>query len=332
MKSQVVWTLLLVTAASVAVAPAAVAHVAVAPVAVADSSFLVGVLESMPRTDPSESTRPRVRVAFRHTAKGWEAFPFDCPTVDCLTALPPNYPPRVRWTVSLAGLTLGTLTARTPSDFSAYAWIGLQDIISKGAVPTVEKPAIEYAGFLNEARYRPLLVTSGRQRPLRSSAGWKAGVPDPDDLNRVWPIFKQRIPRIDNCESATGTVEEAAAAPPVWRAPRKLELEIPSVWVARNGDALLRVIVREGAFKECDGPRTLPSQLWLLRRSNGQIRTLPGQLEIDRAELVMPLDFDDLLRDGHEEVLFMTAGYNRGGYVLYYDGFRKFLKYTWQYH
>jgi len=102
--------------------------------------------------------------------------------------------------------------------------------------------------------------------------------------------------------------------------------------VARNGDALLRVTVRAEVFKECDAPRTLPSQLWLLRRSKGQIRTLPGQLEVGRAELVMPLEFDDLLRDGKDEILFMTAGYNLGGYVLYYDGFRKFVKYTWQYH
>jgi len=316
MRSQLVWTLVLAAAARLAAA---------------DSPFLVGVLEGMPRADAGESKRPRVRVVFRHAAAGWEAFPYDCPTVECLTSLPAKYPPRVTWTVSLAGLTLGTITARTPADFGAYASIGLQTIVGRGVVPTVGKPAIEYAGFLDEPRYRPLLTTYGRRRPLRSSAGWKEGVPDPDDLNRVWPIFRQRIPRIDNCELATDTGEAGVAARPVWRTPKKWELEIPLAWVARNGDALLKVIVREEIFKECDGPRTLPSQLWLLRRSNGQIRTLPDQLEVDRAELAVPLEFDDMLRDGHDEMLFMIAGYNRGGYVLYYDGFRKFVKYMWQY-
>ena len=322
MKSRLICTLILIAAT----------QVAATQLAVADAPLLVGVLESLPRADPVESARPRVRVVFRHAAAGWEALPHDCPDVECLTTLPAQYPPRVRWTVSLAGLTLGTISARTPADFSAYASIGLQDIVSRGAVPTVGKQATEYAGFLNEPRYRPLLVTSGRQRPIRSSAGWKPGVPDPEDLDRVWPVFKHLIPRIDNCELPAGPSEEGAPTPPLWRGPKRLDLEIPVAWVARNGDALLRVMVREEVFKECDAPRTLPSQLWLLRRANGQIRTLPGQLELDRAELVMPLEFDDLLRDGKDEILFMTAGYNQGGYVLYYEGFRKFVKYSWQYH
>jgi hypothetical protein len=323
MKSQMVWMLVIVAAA----------QVAAAQIAAADSAFLVGVLESMPSADTGESQRPQVRVVFRHGDTGWEALPNDCSTVECLSTLPEKYPARVTWIVSLAGLTLGTVAARTPSDFGAYASVGLQGIVGKkSAVPAVGKPSIAYAGFLNEPRHRPLLATHGRQRPVRSSAGWKEGIPDPDDLDRVWPIFRHHIPQIDNCEPATDTDQDDAVATPPGRAPKKLELEIPAAWVARNGDALLKVNVREEVFKECDGPRMLPSQLWLLRRSSGQIRILPGQLEVDRAELIMPLDFDDLLRDGHDEVLFMTAGYNRGGYVLYYDGFRKLVKYAWQYH
>jgi hypothetical protein len=103
-------------------------------------------------------------------------------------------------------------------------------------------------------------------------------------------------------------------------------------WVARSGDALLKVVVRRDTFEECDGPREFPSQLWLYRDARGGVRALPGQLEAMRADLVSPLEFNDLLHDGRDEVLFWAAGYNRGGYVLYYDRFRKSVKYLWSYH
>jgi hypothetical protein len=308
--------------------------VGLAQAAVAESKFLVGVLEHTPSADPGEPTRPRVRMVFHHTSAGWEALPNDCASEGCLSALTIKYPAEVVWAISHAGLALGTVVARTPSSFTAYAEIGMQNIISKGAVPAVGKPAIEYAGLTNEPRRRPLLATHGQQRPMRSSAGWKEGVPDPEDLNRVWPVFRHHVPQIHNCAPATDSGVDVAGGTAMasGRAPTKLDLEIPEAWVTRNGDALLRVVVRREQYRECDGPRVLPSQLWLLRQSNGQIRTLPGQLGSGRAELVLPLEFVDLLRDGHEEVLFMTGGYNRGGYVLYYNAFRKFVKYTWQYH
>ena len=49
----------------------ALALLAATPVAVAEVPFLVGVLESLPRADPADSARPRVRVVFRHAAAGW---------------------------------------------------------------------------------------------------------------------------------------------------------------------------------------------------------------------------------------------------------------------
>jgi hypothetical protein len=227
------------------------------------------------------------------------------------------------------------LTARTPATFDSYAHIGRQSLTGKNQAPTVGRPTLEYAGFLDEPSFRPLLATSGRQPPLRSRAGWKEGIPEPEDLDRVWPSFRRLIPVIDHCALAADpdvTVGAASAMPPTGRAPKKLELEIPVAWVARNGDALLKVVVRQDVFKECDGPKEYPSQLWFHRNAKGQVRPLSGQLGSQRADLVSPLDFNDLLRDGHDEVLFWAAGYNLGGYVLYYDGFRKNVQYLWAYH
>ena len=307
-------------------------------VAIADSTALVGVLEHVASAKNAVPGRPSVRVAFRHTVVGWEAFPNDCVSAECLATIASKYPPRATWLISLAGLKLGSLTGRTPTGFDSYAHIGRQTITSRGRVPTIGRPSLEYAGFLDEPAYRPLLATSGVQPPRRSRAGWQIAIPEPEDLDRIWPSFKRLIPVINVGDSAgdaanADTKPETVPVPrAAGRAPRKLELEIPLAWVARNGDALLKVAVRRDIFEECDGPREFPSQLWLYRDARGGVHPLAGQLDSMRVDLVSPLDFNDLLRDGHDEVLFWAAGYNRGGYVLYYDGFRKNVKYLWSYH
>jgi hypothetical protein len=310
----------------------------------AAADVLVGVLEDASATITGERPKPGVRVVFRHTAAaGWEAFPDDCLSDECLARITSKYPARTTWAVSLAGLTLGTVTGRTPAKFRSGSQIGLQDIVSKGAMPFVGRPSVEYAVAVNEPLHRPLLATSGRRKPQRSQAGWKQGAPEPEDLERVWPAFRRLIPLIDNCQppadadaeanagADTDTQPAIAPAPATARHPRRLELEIPVAWVARNGDALLKVNVREDIFRECDGPRAHPSQLWMYRDARGRVWPLPGQLSEERAELVTPLEFSDLLRDGHDELLFLAAGHDRGGYVLYFDGFRNSARFTWPY-
>ena len=307
------------------------------------ATLLIGVLENV-ATVTGVKRVPHVRVVFRHTAAGgWEAFPNDCLSQECLARISAKYPSRSTWTVSLAGLTVGTIVGRTPAAFHSEQEIGLQDITSKGPIPFVGKPSIEYAGAVGEPVLRPLLATSGGPKPRRSQAGWKEGSPDPEDLERVWPAFKRLVPMIDNCppaEPATsdppadsqtqaGTHDDAQVPP--GRQPHKLDLEIPVAWVARNGEAFLRVAVRPGLFIECDGPRGFPSQLWFHREATGRVRALPGQLAEDRADLVAPLEFTDLLRDGHDEVLFRAAGHDRGGYVLYYDRLQKRVAHLWAY-
>ena len=309
-----------------------------------EATVLVGILEDAPAAT-SARPKPHVRVVFRYSAAGgWEAFPNDCLSPECLTHISTTYPPLTTWTVSLAGLTVGTVTGRTPAAFRSVQEIGLQDITSRGPMPFVGKPSIEYAGAVGQPVRRPLLATSSARKPQRSQAGWTAGSPDAEDLDRVWPAFRRLVPLIDNCPPAAEPASDSAADPnapvtpaadadlPPGRKPKKLDLEIPSAWIARSGDALLRVVVRQDVYEECDGPRVFPSQLWMLREASGRVRALPGQLADDRADLVGPLEFTDLLRDGHEEVLFQAAGHDRGGYVLYYERFQKRVAYLWAFH
>ena len=71
---------------------------------------------------------------------------------------------------------------------------------------------------------------------------------------------------------------------------------------------------------------------WFYRDKHGDVRLLPGQLSKDRNEMIFPLAFVDLLGDGQEESLWLLGGYNRGGYALFYDGFRHRIDFSWGYH
>jgi hypothetical protein len=62
------------------------------------------------------------------------------------------------------------------------------------------------------------------------------------------------------------------------------------------------------------------------------VSLLPGQLRADGNGLVLPVAFVDLVGDGKDEAIFLMAGYDRGGYALYYDDFRKVAVVSWIYH
>jgi hypothetical protein len=295
---------------------------------------LVGILEEVPGVYAGEKSHFGVRVAFEQNLSGWRAFPFECGNPGCLVSVTEKYPRETRWTVSSNGRILGTVLARTPADFAFYSHVGIQTVADGEKVPTVGNRLTDYSGFLESPVQRPLLTTASAPKLGPAHGGWKLGPLDPRDAKRVWPLFQRLVPLIDDCRlDARGEY-----IPSNGRAPKFVELEIASTWVNRADDKLLYARIRPEAFKECDGPMSYRSAYWYYRQSNGAVWLLPGQdtFAADTtgpfAELVMPLDFVDLLGDGNDEALFLMAGYDAGGYALFYDGFRKVTTFQWIYH
>jgi len=295
---------------------------------------LVGVLEEVPGVYAGERSHFGVRVSFEKTPEGWHALPHDCGSQACLSSLTSQYPRETRWTVSSAGQIIGTVLARTPTDFGFYARIGIQSVADGEKVPTLGGKSMDYSGFVETPVQRPLLATAGPSKVGPAHADWKSKPADSRDASSVWPPFQRSVPLIDDCRlDAHGQF-----IPSDGRAPKPEEFEIASKWVNRTGDALLHARIRRDAFKECDGPMSHRSAYWFYRQRNGAVWLLPGQDTFvsgpfsPYAELVMPLDFVDILRDGRDEALFLMAGYDAGGYALFYDGFRKVIAFQWTYH
>ena len=239
-----------------------------------------------------------------------------------------NSPKSVSWTISDNGQSLGKVTAETPGSFPFYARIGLQTLIKPQYVPAVGEPAEKYSGFMDTPVHRPLIATSNHRVPRASHGKLSATASNDGDIYASWPEFVRRIPLIDNCRvDASGE-----PIPAEDRAPKREELEVPAKWADKHGNAIFQVAVRQEVFIDCDGPSTHPTQLWFHLDNQGHVSLLPGQLGADHNGLVLPIVFADLVGDGKDEAIFLMAGYDRGGYALFYDEFRKVAVVSWNYH
>jgi hypothetical protein len=306
-------------------------------VAATDEQLLVGILEEVPGAYVGESSHYGVRVLFRQDGENWRPFPNECGNVNCVASITSQYPAFTRWTVSYEGRPLGTIAARTPSDFKFYSNIGIQDVESGQSPPVIGVPSADYSGFRETPIHRPLIATTNAPQLGPAHAGWTSQPANPADLKKVWPLFSQLVPLIDDCRLDS----HGEYIPSNGRAPHRNELEIARKLVNRGGEAIFQARVREIAFKDCDGPSTYRTEFWFFGESTGKIWTLPGQTpgisgagagKAERAELAMPLDFVNIRGNGGDVALFLMDGYDAGGYALYYDGFRKVATFTWLYH
>jgi hypothetical protein len=290
--------------------------------------MLVGVLEDVPPAYVGEQTTQAIRVAFRQTSRGWEAFPSNCRDMESLASITKQFPKTTVWTISNEGKTLGEVTAQTPEKFLFYSRIGLQSLVKPDPAPTVGDRQERYSGFMDTPVHRPLIATTEHRVPGQSHGKWSKVPSKLADLESVWPEFLRLIPLIDDCRlDAQGELIASDG-----RAPRKEELEITSKWGDRMGNAILQVAVRQESFANCDGPSSYSSQIWFFTGANGHPQPLPGQMGSDQNGLVLPLGFFDLAGDGRDEAVFLLAGYDRGGYAIYYDHFQKLAVVSWSYH
>ena len=104
---------------------------------------------------------------------------------------------------------------------------------------------------------------------------------------------------------------------------------------SRSGELLLHFGVDARLQANCE-IRDNPD-VWLFRSSGGDLWALPGQMWSGREAINFTpnlelVDAGDFAGNGGEEAVFFFSGYNFDGYILYYDSFRKAVRFGWSYH
>jgi hypothetical protein len=276
-------------------------------------STLVGILEDNPGHYSGDPHYRDVRAAFQHDKSGWMALPNNCPNQSCLTSITTQFPAQVNWTIAFSGRELGHVLSRTPQSFDFYSSIGQQSIVGSTAPPTIGKPSAEFAGFLGEPVYRPLVAVS--EPNYRDPENWKPTQPSPEVISAVRKAFRDRFPKVKNC-----TRQDVEHAKP-WSY-HDANIRINATY-SSSRHWLIAELILDGY--ECDGPSDEPfSSQWFVITPEQQVRFLDSNMWL--------VDAGDYVNDGKSELIFSIDGYNRGGYKLYYDDFRQDAVFEFNYH
>jgi hypothetical protein len=224
---------------------------------------------------------------------------------------PSAFPPQIKWTVAYNGKHLGILDAQTPKTFDFYSDIGLQTIASAVTIPTVGEKTAEFAGFDADTKYRPLATVSHPN--VFDPDGWHAASLSSEEINALRGTFRTKFPNVQNCLGPDDR-------PQPWRY-SDADIHIDDSFTSRRKWTIATVWLES----RCDGPDDTGFEAQVLAiNPTGGISFVGENFSF--------LDAGDYDADGHSEVLFLISAYNRGGYALSFDDFKRSAIFEFSYH
>lgn len=279
----------------------------------AEPAAILGALEENPGHDSGEPNHRGVRVLFQKIGSDWQAFPSSCSDADCLKRIASEYPRVVAWTITFSGRSLGRVMGRTPNEFKLYADVGLEEITSEGPVPTIGERAKEYGGFSGSPVFRPLIANS---RPFfRDPDSWKRFNPSAKIAAALRLEFRKKFPSVSNCAS----LEDDTAKPWPYR---DADIKIIKSYRSNRDWSAVQLLL---TGNRCDGPpEDAFLDQWFAVAPGGEIRFL--------GEGMWLVDAGDYDNDGRSEMVFSIDRYDRGGYELFYDDFKRHAEFAFSYH
>jgi len=262
--------------------------------------LILGILEHYQNV---EKKGHGVRVAFYEEDGQWKAFPTNFDTVNELSQAVRSFPEAVAWTICFDGRPLGSLASKSPQSYNLYADVGVQQITSKGNIPTVGQPTTLFSGWPEGRTYRPLVLDS---RPQCADPGkWRPEKPEAGEINAIKDYLQKTFHLSANKVSkATIRVNKSYGSPV--RGAKLISLDISSV----------QVIPVDGEDDQNKGA-------WFYLKQ-GDVRHLGSNMLL--------VDIGDYDQDGDEEAVFKIQRYDNDGYALYYEGFKHSVEFSWHYH
>jgi hypothetical protein len=276
---------------------------------------VLGLLEEIPGVYEGEGSSRHVRVVFRKDSQGWLAFPCQCPDQPCLKTISSEFPRAVNWTISFDGRKVGKITARTPGEFKFYSHVGLQEIVNEGTIPTVGKRSLEFSGYRETPVHRPLIANAVPY--FEDPDSWKPAQPTPEYAKLLRGQFRQKFPRLCRISKQDETKLETLPY-------RDGDIATVKGYRSRRGWWVVRLHL-EGAVdcNDVEAGFEIDDSWFTIDPQHAASYLDSGMWLVDAG------DFDN---DGKSELVFSIDRDNRGGYVLYYDDFRKHATFEYGYH
>ena len=281
-------------------------------------SAVIGFLEDHSR--PEDIGGIGLRVVFMRQGAGWIPAMAD-PSNQADLNLPVIQGIQLphTWEVTDHGKAVGPATTEGWSTSEPYGANGL--LRTKTAVSFAGKRSTLYGGWAGGALYAPMLAFLG---PVAvKTASWHPSPARSSDLKAIWQSFQKAVPKVPRCDSKGEWIQPEPDTEPK-------DAEVTAAFDGLHGNRLICAHLREDRLGPCDGVQDRAvSDFWFLVLTKGKVQVLATP-EGDDALTLTPLDFTQV--EGDAIAVFLCSGYNRDGYILYYDGFRKSTQFFWSYH
>ena len=226
------------------------------------------------------------------------------------------YPTDINWNIVLDGKNLGSIEGKMKNPLKYFSEVGLQDIVESTPIPTIGNRSRDFSGFLSEPVYRPLVAVS--QPNFKDTESWKPSKLSPNLAKLVRQQFRKKFPEASNC------VDVNDAHPKPW-AYKDNNIKIIATYNSQNHwsmvQAKLDIYRCDFALEDKNDP--FIGQWFAISPANDVIFLDAGMWLVDAG------DYDN---NGKSELIFAIDRYNRGGYELFYDDFKKHAEFQFRYH
>ncbi len=282
------------------------------------AAAVIGFLEDHSTSDDGIHG-PALRVAFTRKGSDWSpavADPGDHAGMN-RSAIPGISKPQI-WGLLDQGKPCGAIATEGWSGSDLYCTNGLLHV-TRSASFRGNRSAL-YAGWDGGDRHRPMLALLGPGDAQRTA--WHQVPPVLRDLPKIWPLFRQAVPAVPRCDDEEERIHPETAT-------TVEDIGITAAYANDGGQRLVCAALKPDRVGDCGLPDRSVSDFWFLLSADGKVFQLHMPAGDDAITLT-PLEF--LRLDGEEIEVFFCSGYNRDGYLLYYDGFQKDAEMFWSYH
>ena len=276
---------------------------------IAKDNIYIGVIEETVKC-PESRSETSVRVLFEKLGRAWTGIQEPRPGLE-----------EFNWSIASAAGRDFNLRIVDPDPQAAYRsfWVYKRDKVFKLANGLdFERRLNEEKGFgswCGLPRYAPQAITNSKQ--VDNTGSWQPFTASAADVNFLYPFLKISMGKTNafRCD-----YEQTPNTVPYNFGPDELIVHKS----LKKGTRKLISLGIDTSLLNCDGP-PLPewSGNWFLVEGNS-VEFLGNELEY--------LESGDFDADGTEEVLFWHSGYNRDGYVLFFNDFQQQARYVWGYH
>lgn len=254
-----------------------------------------------------------IRALFAKTEEGWAV-------IDSEEKFHASVPSEKIWHLAFDGKNLGALVS--VDDLGGYddqyEWTFKRDKVLRikniEEFPLLGNKESRFGGWRRTPSNRPIVVVSAPN--YVDAEKWKRYIPAKKDVELLYPLTKERIPRAYHCNGA-----------PDWDA-KEIQITEDDIKLYRSyknkkNEKLISIGLSTDHTDNCDGPLDKTDKPMWFYVADG-IKFIGYELDL--------VDAGDYDADGKVEFVFWHGAYDNDGYTLYESNFEKRFDYYWTYH